>query len=212
MSTKNSSLKLKHIFDTKNYIEIKQFIIDKILYIQDIIRNTILSIKHNKKYEVFSNNDTTISTNMLYDLYEKTNNITSECETLQPTQENQGKIIDQLQKVIDKLSMIICGFGTIYMNDLLFITFGTEYTDIKMPTPILQDKYHLIKKYIHPISYKTIQVKTSSSNHPPTHPQHLSICCDKTTESSLSTLIESANMFECFDVDYSLKSYYTKVY
>jgi len=43
--------------------------------IQDIIRNTILSISRNRTEEIFSNNDSILSVSILTELYGKTNNI-----------------------------------------------------------------------------------------------------------------------------------------
>ena len=37
--------------------EINSLISDKILYIQEIIRNTILSVQNYKRYDIFSNSD-----------------------------------------------------------------------------------------------------------------------------------------------------------
>ena len=46
----------------------REFIKEKNSYIQEIIRKTIISIKRNKIYEIFSNNDITLSLNILNDL------------------------------------------------------------------------------------------------------------------------------------------------
>ena len=43
-----------------NKNETINIVLEKLLYIQEIIRNTILSIKRNKSEEIFSNNDTTL--------------------------------------------------------------------------------------------------------------------------------------------------------
>ena len=53
-----------------NKNETINIVLEKLLYIQEIIRNTILSIKRNKSEEIFSNNDTTLSISILTDLYE----------------------------------------------------------------------------------------------------------------------------------------------
>ena len=43
---------------------------DKISFLQEVIRNTILSIKNNKIKDIFSNNDAILSISILTDLYE----------------------------------------------------------------------------------------------------------------------------------------------
>ena len=122
--------KIKNTINTNNCRELKIFIDEKIAYIQEIIRNTIISIKKNKKNEIFSNNDANLSISVLTELYERTNDITIKNNTSSLLKEFDG-LIDLLQTIIDKLSMIICGFGTLFIEDLLFISFGSEFKNIK---------------------------------------------------------------------------------
>ena len=150
----SNSLKLKNTITDNDVNDLKSFIIEKNKYIQEIIRNTIISIKKNKYYEIFSNNDISLSTNVLNELYEKTREIIANC--------NDNKVdnntnIELLQKVIDKLSLIICGFGTNHIDDLLFISFGSQYVNIKVENPYIKDKYDLIRKYIQPIGYNSLE-------------------------------------------------------
>jgi len=70
-----NSIKLKNDIEERDVTNITEFIIEKNLYIQEIIRKTIISIKRNKLYEIFSNNDITLSINVLSELYEKTKEI-----------------------------------------------------------------------------------------------------------------------------------------
>jgi len=198
-----NSIKLKSIIEEKEIQDLRKFIDDKNLYIQDIIRNTIISIKKNKHYEIFSNNDTTLSITVLNELYEKTQEIKDCISNLSI---DSNKIIDMLQKIIDKLSMIICGFGTSNIDDLLFISLGSEYTKIKTENEYIKDKYELIKKYIHPIGYKIIHWKQNKKN----MDKNVSLCSNKITDTV--SYIEDANMFECFDVESNIKLFYQKIY
>jgi hypothetical protein len=151
----------------KTITEITRLIDEKVRYIQEIIRNTILSVNHYKKCDIFSNSDVVICVNTLVDLYDKTvillkkivhipENILGnssiienglipvENTTTTPivyrssvltvcrssgtgttyTFEEMNVLIDELQKIIDKLSIVICGFGTKQMSDLLYISLG----------------------------------------------------------------------------------------
>uniref|UniRef100_A0A6C0D515 Lon proteolytic domain-containing protein n=1 Tax=viral metagenome TaxID=1070528 RepID=A0A6C0D515_9ZZZZ len=186
-------------------LDMTAFIEEKIDYLQEIIRKTILSIKMNNQINIFSNNDTILCISVLTDLYEKTNEITIKL-SLVTTPTDTDIIIDSLQKIIDKISMIICGFGTKNIEDLLFISFGSEYKNMKIEDPIIASKYDIIKQLFNPIGYKIVhwkQTKQSSS-------QNTVICCDKVTETSVS--IEDANMFECYDSETSADNFYQKVY
>ena len=198
-----NSLKIKPTIKEVDPNDIVLFVNEKVVYIQEIIRNTISSIKMNKERDIFSNNDSNLSISVLIELYEKTNEITKQ---LKNNTKNIDKMIDFLQKIIDKLSIIISGFGTKHVTDLLFIVFGSEFKNIKIDNQILNEKYELIKNYIQPTSYKVVHWKptkipntNSSSN-----------CSNKITEDQI--IIEDANTFECFDIDNSIQPFYQKVY
>ena len=194
------SLKLKNIIIEKNVNDFNAFIKEKNIYIQEIIRRTIISIKKNKSHEIFSNSDVTLSINILNELYEKTKEI-----NLNEQNDDTDKLIEYLQKIINKLSMIICGFGTSNINDLLFISLGPEFINMKINDLHLKEKYDILSNYLHPIGYKIIAWKQNKPKN-----KVYSLCCSKITDEILT--IESANMFECFDTDSSVRLFYQKIY
>ena len=196
-----NSLKIKSIFENNDINDLKDFIKEKNKYIQEIIRNTIISIKKYKNLEIFSNNDSSLAINVLNDLYKKTNEILLKIDELNS---NNDTIIELLQKIIDKLSMIICGFGTENIDDLLFISFGSQFININIENEFIKDKYDLIKKHIHPIGYKIIHWK-NKINYIPTN----ALCSNKLENNLLN--LENSNMFECYDVDYNIKLFYQKI-
>ena len=177
---------------------------DKISYIQDIIRNTMFSIQKNKKEGIFSNNDVNISMNVLSDLFNKTK-IISEKLHKSANINDIDKNLSDCQGVIDKISMIICGFGTKNIEDLLFISFGSEFKKMSITDPIMQTKFDLIKKYIQPTGYKVFHWK--GDNTPKKSKLH---CQDKITDEE--TVISDAPSFECFDVETGTELFYHKVY
>ena len=203
LENSKNSIKLKNVIAERDVTNLKEFIKEKNSYIQEIIRKTIISIKRNKMYEIFSNNDITLSLNILNELYEKTNEIS---EKTQEEPIETEKIIENMQKIIDKLSMIICGFGTMNIDDLLFISFGSQYSQIKVPNPIIADKYEIIRKYVYPLGYKIIHWKDNK----PAISKTPTLCCNKIIEDIIQ--IENTNMFECFDVDTNVKLFYQKIY
>jgi hypothetical protein len=203
-SDTQNSLKLKNAIKETDDNELYKFIEEKITYIQEIIRSTISSIRINKEHDIFSNNDANLSISVLTELYEKTNEITKQMRG--NNTKNSEKIIDSLQKIIDKLSMIICGFGTRRIEDLLFIIFGSEFKNMKIEDPVLNAKYEIIKNYIQPIGYKVVHWKPNKS----TNTNNNTTCSNKITEENV--VIEDSNTFECFDTDGSSKSFYQKIY
>jgi len=200
-----NTIKIKNIIDETHDNDLHKFIEEKINYLQNIIRKTILSIKQNKQNNIFSNNDANLSISILNDLYEKTNEI-NELLKLATNNKETDNLIELLQKIIDKLSMIICGFGTQNIDDLLFISFGSEYKEMKVDNPIIQAKYELIKENINPIGYKIIHWKQSKTN----NTQNEKLCNNKITEDII--VLEDSNIFECYDVEISTKNFYQKVY
>jgi ATP-dependent Lon protease len=197
-----NSVKLKA--DLSENLEINSFITKKIEYFQEIIRKTIFSIQSYKKYELFSNSDVNICINTLNEIYSKTNEISdlhNENNNI-----NNEKIIDMLQLVVDKLSVVICSFGTYNFEDLLFICFGSEFKNKTIENTYLYSKFELIQKYIHPIGYKTVYWKTQTK----TNAQPL-ICSNKLSEETVD--IENADHFECFDINLpNFTNFYNKVY
>ena len=183
-----------------NETNINNLIEEKIKFIQQIIRNSLISIQNYKKYEIFSNSELIICISSLNELYEKTNNIIEKINV-----ENTEIMIDLLQTIIDKLSIIISGFGTQNFDELIYITFGSEFNNFKSKnTQEMNDKFELINQYIHPIGFKTIQVTKKNNN------DDNSLCSNKIIDEIYE--IEKYPMLECFDVDIATKSFYNKVY
>jgi len=138
--------------DTKENIGV--FIQNKTVYIQQIIRNTITSVIRHNTEKLFSNSDTKLAIPILNNLYTDTETMLAEI----PNQ-NQRQLdasLDKLQKIVNNLSMLICGFGTKNITDLLFIIFGSEYKNLTFQDEILQSKFDLIKEHVTPYGYKVI--------------------------------------------------------
>ena len=202
-SNENIQLSISKNKRKQNTDGIMNILHNKNTIIQDIIQNTILSINHKKLEGIFSNNDSILSISILTDLYSKTNTINDQLSNIQNNKTDE--IIESLQKVIDKLSVIICGFGTNYINDLLFISFGSEFKNTIASTSILQSKYDLIQKCITPIGYKIIQWNKKKVHN------HKNILCEnKITEDDIK--LEDYNTLECFDVETGIESFTQNVY
>ena len=182
----------------KHNLEI--FLKEKTEYIQNVIRNTITSIKINNVLDVFSNNDTNLSLSVLDDLYDRTIKI-EECIS---SKDKHDELLNDLQRVIDKISLIICGFGTKNVEDLLFICFGSEYQHLTFGEPIINDKYKLIKQHITPIGYKINHWKTKNKQKPISN-----MCMDKIGEGEVA--FETVNTLECFEYEIDNDKIYQKI-
>jgi len=102
--------------------------------------------------------------------------------------------------------MVICGFGTKYVDDLLFISFGSEFVNIQTSNEYIKHKYELLKTLVRPTGYKLIHWKPGNS----IDTNETSLCSNKITENIV--YVEKSQMFECFDIEKSSKSFYQKMY
>jgi len=183
-----------------NQPDVKQFILEKIKYFQEIIQNTTISIQEYKSMELFSNSDTNICMTNLSELYKKT----VEIPGLLHTEINMENIIELLQNIIDKLSVIIGKYGTKKMDDLLFICFGSQYIHQKNENEYLQSKIELIRKFVHPINYKNTYWKNDFEL------SNSQLCSNKLSSEIIQ--IEKSENYECYDNDSALyKTFSNKI-
>jgi hypothetical protein len=207
MSTKKreykNSIKIKNLLENDVGGEIKNFIIEKVDYLKEIIRNTIISIKLNKQKEIFSDIDSNLSINALIILYDNCVEIAK--SNLTVSKKELDNYVEKLQKIIDKLSLIMCGFGTMYIEDLIYMVFGNEFKAPKFENVVMEKKSELIHKYIKPVSYKIINWKQSFIR----NPANETVVMNKIIDDAIE--IENVNSYECFDCDKSAKSLFEKI-
>uniref|UniRef100_A0A6C0K1B2 Lon proteolytic domain-containing protein n=1 Tax=viral metagenome TaxID=1070528 RepID=A0A6C0K1B2_9ZZZZ len=204
-----NTVKMKTALQNSN-METMQFIREKTLYFQEIMRRTILSIQNYKKHDIFSNSDVALCIQNINDLYDKSNEIIEKVANANVNENTYMKeytenLISLLQYIIDKLSIIICGFGTNMFDDLLYVCIGSQYKNIVYDTTELQNKIELIRKYIHPIGYKTITGKPEKSCY--------TLCSNKIVEDIIH--IERSHNYECYDIEavqQNKLNFYSKIY
>jgi hypothetical protein len=189
---------------TSNPTNFMLLIKDKIIYIQEIIQKTIISVSANRKTDLFSNSEYIICISTLNDLYEKTSIILDKI-IISEAQDLLEQIISELQPIVDKISNIISTFGTESIVDLLFICFGTKYVTEQNMNEIQTDKFNIIKRFIKPIGYKSISWKSShvKSDHSDLY------CINKITENTIQN--ENYNHLECLDPEIQ-KNFTSKIH
>ena len=169
-----------------------EFIYTKCLYMQQIIQKTIISIKEKNKANLFSENDVNLSTSILIDLYSKLIQIQTSTDADSHLLDG---LLNNLQQIIDKLSLVICGFGTKELDDLLFVSFGSDFKNMKFEDKILNDKYIILKHLLTPTGYKIMNWKGKQN----IQISNNSYCLDKKSENIIK--IEEMNHIECIDDD-----------
>jgi ATP-dependent Lon protease len=205
-----NTVKIKTVLKDSN-IETLQFIREKTLYFQEIMRNTIISVQQCKKHDIFSNSDVNLCIQNINDLYEKTTDILDNIHNIHTIErtpdeitEYTEKTITLLQHIIDKLSIIICSFGTKNLDDLLYICIGSQHMKELSDNLELQDKIELIRKYVKPIGYKSVSASHRDSR------QFVHLCSNKIIDDMV--YIERSYSYECYDIDNEPKSnFFSKI-
>ena len=117
---------------------------------------------------------------------------------------NYDQVIDKLQSINDELSVNFKSYGTKNIEDLLNIVFGNQYLKTVINSEN-KEVFDIIKKYLHPTSFKLIDWKKSKKggvNKP--------IIKNKIVEDF--ALAESAKTLDCFDLARTTKKFQSKVY
>lgn len=176
--------------------DLTKLIMERLNYIREIIRNTSTSVQYYNKMAIFSNVDLNACQISLNELYLSTTELTNTMKS-EPIETS----ISSLQKIIDRLSVIMSGYGTKQVDDLIYITMGSEFQK-SINKPEIMSKYELIKNYVHPVGFKLI------SDAPLARPSN-ALCIDKITDDSIK--IETAPLLECFACDVSTTSIFYKI-
>ena len=201
-------------------IEIKHIIKDKVERIQRIIQSTVATLNRYRTIEIITNSDLMLCTTSLVECFEKSVQLNSAVNaSTDETTEQISQYIEQLQSIIDKLSVVMCGYGTHNIDDIVFVSFGADYgTGIPQPRSSedaahlskLLAKRELIMQHVRPIGYKTIHWKNAKTGGQTTSSSTTPLCANKLTDEIIA--IELAAQYECFDIDLSSKPIYVKIY
>lgn len=197
-----TSIKIKQEVQTMNHnIEnLQSFIVEKVSKIYEIIQNTILSIQRYKLLDIFSNSDIISALDTLDDLYKKATTLVSKKIT---NLSEMDIIISDLQFIFDRLSAVIFNYGTKNINDIFYVTCGSDFNIKDKLSEELQAKFDLFK-YVSFIGYKIISYKNKSDSN------SASLCSDKITEHNV--IIENSNQLECYDPTAISRSFHHSIF
>ena len=187
-----------------NNDDIIHFIDCKARMFNEIISKTIIITQRYKLLDVLGASELNICTQGLINLC---NEVTAIKEAVDPSNmEKNNKLVNKLQDITNELSVIFKSFGTDSVDDLISVCFGPTFVD-DMLNDENKDKYELIKKYIHPIGYKTVPWRDDVT---PGISNESRIVKNKIIEDI--TIAEQSCNLDCFDLARSSKSFQTKVY
>ena len=198
--------------------EIAKLIKSKMIKIQAIIQRVMQTLNSYRSLNIISNSDLVVCTTTLVECFEKSVSIMTQLESADTnhTVDKINSYIDQLQNIVDKMSIIMCGYGASSIEDIFFISFGSEVDQMSLQNEneLWREKRNLIMKYVRPTGYKTFHWKQCKSK--PKNVSDMSnassspICMNKIVGETIQ--IELANQYECFDIDFTGKPNYVKIY
>ena len=188
INNKLSNKELLHLFN------------EECSYIKGVIINSIISIENKTSINLFSNTDLEIAITCLTGLETRLSKIVIK-------KVYSIELVNELQGIIDDLTTIICGFGTLKLDDLINICNGKTIKQLIVNSncEYLTDKQKIISSYIEPTGYKIINWKEDYI----LTVDDANICIDKNGEECIS--IEQSNNLECFIYDTG-KNFYHKIY
>jgi ATP-dependent Lon protease len=181
MSEKNCIIK-KDINNKSN--DVLVLIDKKIEFFKDIIQKTIIHVQKNKFLDILGISDVNSCIEHLGEVSKKIQEVSNK-------KSNNENLINNLQIINNELSSILKNYGTDKLEDLLFICFGNNYKITNSEKE--EEKFELLKKYFHPISYKVLNKKEDSKK--------------KSNE-----LIDEKENLYCSDVNTIYKQFHMKVY
>jgi len=157
---------------------------ERIRFFKDIIQKTIIHVNKNKILDILGVGDVTACIEKIEDISKKIE------QTRIDINLSTEQLINNLQLINNEVSGLLRNYGTDNLEDLLIICFGNN--NITSDETALE-KFELLKKYFHPISYKVISKKEEQKN-------------------QYDTYDEKLLNFSCSDVSTTYKQFHIKVY
>lgn len=163
---------------------------NKIKFYEEIIQETILSVQKYKFLDIITANELNITINNLEQIINQ----------LSETKDEKDKnvISEKLQKINDSLFDTFKQFGTTNITNLLTVSFGKNFINLIKDN----EKYKIIDKYVHPISFKVLTASEKKNKTP--------LIKNKIIEDFM--IAENSNDYECFDLGRTTKIFQLKVY
>ena len=144
-----------------NNSDINALIEKKICYFQELVQKTAIYIHNNKMLDIITVGDETNNIHLLELINLKIKGIFR--NELTNKSNSTDEIIQILQNINNDFSCIFKNTGTESLDDILWICCGNNSTSTYATTELDKHKFELLKKYFHPIGYKTSS-KTETTN------------------------------------------------
>ena len=159
-------------------------VMNKLENYREIAENTIKHIDNSKHLEIISSNEFINYISSWLDIKQQIN----ELQNMDYSSITKPNIVSKLQDINNDISTIMKKCGTDTLSDLIKICVGDNKIIIDKES---QDKWNLLLKYFHPVSYSIVNVKNE--------------CVVKKSDKNVTTPEENKNtlinnLIECVDI------------
>jgi len=172
-----------------------QNVMRKIEYYKEIIQKTIQSIQKYKVHDVVTANDVNLCIKSLEQYYVELDSLDVDGD--------KNNIVNRLQFINDELSGIFKIFGTMDIEDVLTICYGSNF----ISTITSSDAWSVLQKYVHPINYKILKWKHDMT---PNVKGAQPIAKNRIVDDAM--IVENGKTLDCFDLARTSSHFYVKVY
>ena len=185
----------------------------QIVKLREMIQRTILAQHQYKLVDILSTNDINLSIQYLEKIYRNLDIIEHNLQCA-----DAGKTVLELKYEIkltmSELSSIFRNYGTQYINDLLEVTFGSDYikgacSSLASASGVAEwdnKKYDVLKMYFHPINFKVLPWKNEKK----------SATSDKLIQKNRIVedfiIVEKSTNLDCFDLARTNKNFASRVF
>ena len=159
-------------------------ITNKIINLQELVKNTIRSNQLYKTMGFLEINDLNSCIIFAESIYNKLKKTLTEINDT-----NEDVLINKVQDIMCEISTLISLYGCESLDKLIQICIGNKYNVEEKYV----SKYKLLNAYVKPMHYKTIDWK-------------------KTKNSKEDSIIKTADNFECFDIDPANINFQNRIY
>lgn len=167
--------------DSQNLFNI---VMDKLENYREIAENTIKHIHNSKHLEIISSNEFIDYISSWLDIKQKINDL----QKMDHINITKTTIVSKLQDINNDISTIMKKCGTDTLSDLIKICVGDNKIIIDKDS---QDKWKLLLKYFHPVSYSIVNVKNECV---------VKNGGKKVTTSEENNTVCMNNLIECLDI------------
>ena len=200
----------KEKVDTTHQKDVISLVEKKLIFFHDVIQKTIIHVQKIKTKECLLVSDVNNCLILLNGLIDKIKEIQNNI-----TNYSTDVIVNKLQIVNNDMSGILKNYGTESLEDFMIVCFGNSQFNL---SSIENERFNLLKKYFHPVSYKVItsgKKNDSDENTVVSKEEFIEEKPEKrNTRQNVSDdfLIEKASNLDCFDVNANTKSFFMRVY